>query len=181
VKLGGGAYCEKLRMDKETVYLLNGFHPKQLKHFTEMGRSIVVFNISGDISWREARTNFAGATNPMNAAEGSIRRMLLEKKQELGIPEVSQSFNGIHLSAGPVEALIELRRFGSDVSAKNGEKRLTDFPFGRLLTERFKGDTDKILENPTVMVSGKPVSVFDLTEEKDSDEAMALLEKYVLP
>ena len=178
-KLAGGTYSEVIKMDQEPVYLLNGFHPMQLKHFTGKGRSIVVMTLSGAISWKDARNNFIGATDPGRANQGSLRRGLLDRKDEFGLAEVSQGVNGVHLSAGPVEALIELRRFSSDFSVKNGEKDFLDFTFGKRLLEIFNGNIDPIIENSNVLVSGKATSIFDLTEEQDSDEAICLLKKYV--
>lgn len=180
VKLAGGTYAEKLRIDLENIYLLNGFNPKQLRHFTEKGRCIVVVNLSGDLSWSKARSNFIGATNPFKANPGSLRRDFLDHMEEFGIPEVSQSYNGVHLSAGPVEALIEIHRFDSDFSKKDGEKDFLDIPFGLKLAETFNRIPDAILNNSTVMVEGKSETIFDLTEEKNSDEAIELLKKYLI-
>ncbi|HET9571255.1 MAG TPA: hypothetical protein VFP20_07615 [Bacteroidales bacterium] len=176
-RLGSGTYVEKLRIDQEEVYLLNGFHPKQLRHFTEPSRSIVLFNISGDRPWKEARERFAGATDPRKAVDGSLRRLLLERKSEFGIPDVSQSFNGIHLSAGPVEALIELHRFDSDHSNPDGEADFKDFSFGRALLNEFGEIPEPLLNNAALDVEGKFTTVFDLTENLDSDEAILLLKK----
>jgi nucleoside diphosphate kinase len=177
LKLASGTYVEKLRIDQETVYVLNAFHPKQLRHFTEPGRSIVLFNISGDRSWKEARESFAGATDPRKAVAGSLRRLLMERKEEFGIPEVSQSFNGIHLSAGPVEALIELHRFDSDHSSPEGESDFKDFSFGKDLIKTFGIIPDALLNNETIELDGKSTSIFDLTENLDSDQALLLLQK----
>lgn len=177
LKLASGTYVEKLRIDQETVYLLNAFHPKQLRHFTEPGRSIVLFNISGERPWKEARELFAGATNPLKAEAGSIRRLLMERKDEFGIPEVSQSFNGIHLSAGPVEALLELHRFDSDHSNPEGEADYKDFSFGKDLIDAFGEIPEAILNNATLEVDGKSITVFDLTENLDADQALLLLKK----
>jgi len=177
IKLGSGTYVEKLRIDQDTVYVLNAFHPKQLRHFTETGRSIVLFNISGNRPWKEARELFAGATDPRKAAEGSLRRILMERKEAFGIPEVSQSFNGIHLSAGPVEALIELHRFDSDHSNPEGEADFKDFSFGKQLMETFGTIPDALLNNDTLELDGKFVTVFDLTENLDAVEALQLLKK----
>lgn len=181
VRIASGTYCEKIKIDNDTVYLLNGFHPKQLGNYTTKGRSVVVFYISGDVSWSDARKYFAGVTDPVKAAEGSIRRELYDRCDELGIREVSQSFNGIHLSAGPVEALTELRRFCSDFSAPDRNVNIIDFPFGKSLSELFNGNPEFVLDNPVLDVSGKRISVFDLTEEKDSYEALRLLEQYAMP
>lgn len=179
-KLAGGTYCEEINIDNEPIYLINGFHPRQLKHFTQKGRSIVVFTLSSDLSWADARSNFVGATKPSDAREGSLRKTLLEMKDEFGLAEVSQGVNGVHLSAGPVEALIELRRYNSNFSVSRQVKDFSSFSFGKKLVEIFPSETvEKILENSNVEIDGKAVSVFDLTEEKDSDEAIAILKAHL--
>jgi nucleoside diphosphate kinase len=174
-KLAGGTYVEAIKVDNETLHVINGFHPRQLKHFTAAGRSIVVLTLSGDLDWRVARNEFIGATNPANAEEGSIRKSLLVKKDALGLAEVGQGTNGVHLSAGPVEALVELRRYNSDLSTPGGEKSYEDYRFGQALAAAFGGKIDQIVQNANVMVDGKTTSIFDLTEEKNSDEAIELL------
>ena len=179
-KLAGGTYCEVIKVDDEIIYLINGFHPRQLKHFTEKGRSIVIMTLSGNLSWNEARNNFIGATNPSSANKGSLRREFLDLKTELGLSEVSQGVNGVHLSAGPVEALIELRRYNSDFSNESSVKDFTDFSFGTKLKEAFpNGQFEKITSNINLNANGKTISIFDLTEEKDSDEAISELSKYL--
>jgi hypothetical protein len=178
-KLAGGTYCEVIKIDNEVIYLINGFHPRQLKHFTEAGRSIVVFTLSGDLPWSEARGNFIGATNPTSANKGSLRRELLDRRDQFGLPEVSQGVNGVHLSAGPVEALIELRRYNSNFADSSKVKGFTSYSMGRKLEENFPDDVvEQILSNVNVEVDGKAISIFDLTEEKDSDEAIAILKQY---
>ncbi len=175
-KLAGGTYCVEMKLDAEVVYAVNGFHPRQLTHFTEKGRSIVVFTLKGDLNWAEARQQFIGATNPNKAAEGSVRRTLLEHKDELGLPEVSQGLNGVHLSAGPVEGLIELVRYNSNFGNESQVKTYKDFAFGQTLDQEFSPDQVKmILDNADLNVDGKEESIFDLTEEKDSDEAVQIL------
>lgn len=177
-KLAGGTYCEVIKIDNETIYLINGFHPRQLEHFTEKGRSIVIMTLSGDLSWSDARSNFIGATDPSKANEGSLRRSFFENSEALGLAEVSQGVNGVHLSAGPVEALIELGRYNSDFSDEADAKNSSDYSFGKQLQEAFGTKTEEILTNPNVSVNGKSTSVFDLTEEKDATEAIAILKEY---
>lgn len=179
-KIASGAYAEKLKVDTETVYLLNGFHPRQLRHFTNPGRSLVVFRISSDLTWKEARDHFAGATIPSNAFSDSIRHTLLEGKEAFGIPIVSQSYNGIHLSAGPVEGLIELNRFDSDLTNAQTDESYHQFTFGQKLIDRFGKIPQAILQNLKMEVDGRKVSVFDLTEDMDSDDALELLSKHCM-
>ncbi|GAA4444349.1 hypothetical protein GCM10023091_34380 [Ravibacter arvi] len=174
-KLAGGTYAEVVKVDNETLYVINGFHPRQLRHFTEKGRSIVVMTLSGDLDWKTARNGFIGATNPASAASGSIRRTLLDEKEALGLAEVGQGTNGVHLSAGPVEALVELRRYNSDFTVAGGEKKFSDFSFGKKLEAELGDKINDITSNVNVVVDGKSTSIFDLTEEKNSDEAIELL------
>lgn len=179
VKLSGGTYCTKLSHDNEIIYLVNGFHPKQLKHFTDKNRSIVAMSLYGDTSWRVARNDFIGATMPASAIPGSLRREFLDRKDALGLEVVSPSINGVHLSAGPIEALVELRRFMSDYSNQDKILSWSDIPFGRGLLDRFSPDVvDLITSNAGLIVDGATVPVFDLTEEMESDEAVELLSGY---
>ncbi len=174
-KMAGGTYVARFSFDSEEVFIVNGFHPRQLEHFTKPGRSIVTFTLVGDTDWRAARHDFIGATNPASAIEGSLRRTFLDKMEYYGIPAINGSWNGVHLSAGPVEGLVELIRYNSDFS-KGKELSASDFAFGKALIDAFGKDTTvKILENMDVDYNGNSISVFDLTEEKNSDEALTLL------
>ena len=177
-KLAGGTYVEDIKLDDETIYLVNGFHARQIHHFTQKGRAIIILTLSGDTTWEKVRDDMIGNTFPEKAVGGSLRGTFLARKDEFGLPEVGIANNGVHLSAGPIEGLIELIRYNSDFSAKN-LKTAKDYPFGQKLIETFgEATTDKILSNPNVDVDGKQVSVFDLTELKDADEAVDILKKY---
>ncbi len=174
-KLGGGAYCGEIRIDGQPVYLVNGFHPRQLEHFIQDGRFIIAMTLCGNTSWKDARNKLIGKTNPADAEPGSIRRTLLDSRDEFGLAAVSSSWNGVHLSAGPVEGLVELIRYNSDFSSSSKLKP-SDFSFGQALLKEFQPATvERILENPEVVYENNTVSVFDLTEEKDADEALPIL------
>lgn len=176
-KIAPGTYIQKVNIDGQEIFLVNSFHPRQLKHFTDPGRSIITFTLSGDVDWSVARNDFIGKTNPLEAKKGSIRNNLLVNKVSLGLESVSSSRNGVHLSAGPIEALAEMMRYGSDFS-KNEIKRLSDFPFGRkFLTQFQQGESEYYLNNSLVKFNGAEISVFDLTEECNSDEAIEKLKK----
>lgn len=175
VKLAGGTYAQKLSLDGQEIFLVNGFHPRQLDHFTKADRSIITMTLCGNTNWAEVRQNFVGATNPVNAHEKSIRKELLLKKEEFGLKTVNSSWNGVHLSAGPVEGLVELIRYNSDFK-NNDKSTIDDYSFGRRLRENFsEQQIMKIMDNCDVSFDGKSVPVFDLTEEKNSDEALRLL------
>lgn len=177
-KLAGGTYVEDVRLDTETVYLINGFHARQIHHFIQAGRGIIILTLSGDTNWEQVRDDMIGNTFPEKAVAGSLRGTFLAKKDFFGLPEVTIANNGVHLSAGPIEGLIELIRYNSDFSSKN-LKSAKDYGFGQQLIATFgEATTDKILSNPNVDVDGKQVSVFDLTELKNADETIEILKKY---
>ena len=176
-KLAGGTYAAKLKFDGSSLYLVNGFHPRQLEHFTTPGRSIVVMTVSGDIDWTAARNELIGKTNPADASEGSIRKELLNNKESYGLEEVSSSWNGVHLSAGPIEGLIELMRYNSDFENHICQVP-SDYAYGQKLIDTLGEEKlDKLLRNPVVTFEGKTESVFDLTEEMNADECLNLLSK----
>jgi hypothetical protein len=176
-KAGSGAYAQKLRIGGEDVIGLNGFHPGQITHFVEKGRSIVVFAIRSTTSWRALRQVFLGATNPEKAAAGSFRRVLMEKREAYGIPAVNQGLNGAHLSAGPLEALAEILRYGSD------HDRREELPIGQtvfgaaMIRAGFKPEEiRRMLGNARLYTaSGRLVPAFDMTEETDWRDAIAAL------
>jgi hypothetical protein len=62
-------------------------------------------------SWESFRTDVVGATQPERAAPGSVRGVLRAHAAELGIGPVEVSTNGVHGSAGPIEAMVEIARF----------------------------------------------------------------------
>jgi|WetSurSiteA1Bulk_404760.scaffolds.fasta_scaffold00570_8 hypothetical protein len=174
-KLAGGTYCAAVNVEGNEVYLINGFHPKQLIHFTEHGRSIAAFTLSGDLNWAVARNNFIGKTNPAEAAPGSLRNELLMRQGDFGLQAVTSSRNGFHLSAGPVEGLVELIRYCSDY-ASGVNKTPDDFIFGRELLSAFSREqTDWICNNHLVEHKGLKIRTFDLTEEKNSTVALQML------
>lgn len=178
-KLAGGTYALKMKLDGTPIYLVNGFHARQLEHFTKPGRCILVCTITGDLSWQEARGAFIGATCPADAKSGSIRKTLLENVDVFALPAVTPSWNGVHLSAGPVEGLVELIRYQSDLESGK-TLAASDFQFGQQLTTAFGAEkTEWILGNPDVEYEGSSISIFDLTEEKDAAEALELLKQVI--
>ena len=131
-----------------------------------------------DLSWTDARNKLIGSTNPAKAETSSIRRNLLDNCETFGLAEVSQGVNGVHLSAGPVEGLVELVRYNSNFADTSAVKTIADFAFGKMLLNNFsEAQIATILANANINYEGKTISIFDLTEEKNSDEAIALLKQ----
>lgn len=175
-KLGGGSYAMRLNVLGHRYVLLNPFHAYQLVPFTTPGRAILVLEGVSKRDWADLRGKLTGATNPAKAEAGSIRATLLKEKDRLGLKEVNQGSNGVHLSAGPLEGMVELRRFFTDHDTGH-ELGWEETAFGSLLAD--KGfSTERIKElaaNPELERDGKTVSAFDLTEETNAAESVGLL------
>ncbi len=172
-KLGGGSYCLRARICGRPFLLLNPFHPWQLVPYTTPGHAILVLECRSTASWRDLRGRLTGSTDPLKAAPGSLRAELLSRKEALGLPEVNQGNNGVHLSAGPLEGMVELRRFFSDPEG-GSVLRWEDTTFGRaLLTAGL--DPERLSGNPGVPRGQSLVSAFDLTEEQDASAAIGML------
>jgi hypothetical protein len=177
-KLTSGTYAGKFSFDGSDYYLVNGFHPLQLNHFNMPGRSIVVLSLCGNLDWGIARNDLIGLTDPSKAKAGSIRHEMFKNKEKLGIPIMNTAYNGVHLSAGPVEALNELIRFNSDFTDPTKIKKIDDYKIGRLLLDHFNPEQiNHILNNEKGEDNGS-ASSFDLTEEKNTGEMMGLLKAH---
>ena len=167
-KLAGGTYCVKVSVLGSVFLILNPFHPFQLQHFTDPGRAIVVMEIRTNTPWRVLRESLTGATNPLKAAEGSIRRTFLERQNELHLREVSQGANGIHVSAGPLEGMVEIQRFFDDRSTAPMTLSATSFGQRLLKASLPESTLDTLATNPSFERDGKLISAFDATEECDA-------------
>ncbi|HEY7224449.1 MAG TPA: hypothetical protein VH561_12795 [Micromonosporaceae bacterium] len=111
-KLAPGTYAAEVPLAAGPVVVLNGFHPRQLGHYAEPGSRVVALEIQWtDRSWQSFRADVVGATRPDQAASGSVRALLRRQRDDLGIGPVGLSTNGVHGSAGPVEAMVEIARF----------------------------------------------------------------------
>lgn len=176
-RLAGGIYSGKVNFKDADRYIVNGFHPPQLEHFIADKRMIVTMNIAGNASWEMARNEMIGNTYPEKASTESIRGALYHKYGKFGFDHVSYVLNSVHLSAGPLEGLIELQRFNTTIEQ---DAQIDSFLFGRMLRKKFNNSqVQRILENPTVIYNGKPVSLFDLTELTDSNQAIDILNEVI--
>ncbi len=166
VKLAPGIYCEKHRIDEKEIYILNGFNPFQLSFFTEKDRYIIVFSLSTDTDWSVLRNEMIGITNPYKALKGSLRSDLLNLKDTLKI-DINPGQNGVHLSAGPIEALAELVRFFSTLTENRLEYAETQI--GRYLISKGFSPQDliKMVSNCKVLYNNENQYLFDITEEKN--------------
>ena len=172
-RLGPGTYAAQLRMDADRVIVLNGFHPRQLGFFTADDATCAFLHGSSTTDWEVLRSELIGATDPAKAVAGSIRGRLKADPAAYGLSTVNSNFNGVHMSAGPLEGLGELMRFFGEVHA------LPDWTFAAALRDAGLTDEDLpgLVANPVITADGERGTAFDLTEGLNAQPAAALLAK----
>lgn len=170
-RLGPGTYGALVTIDGTAVIILNGFHPRQLSFFTADDAVCAFLHCSSPTGWEDLRSDLIGTTDPAKADGDSIRGRLFADPSAFGLATVSYNFNGVHMSAGPLEGLAELQRFfGSGTSH-------TDWSFGQaLLAAGVTADrVSELVGNPTIEAAGERGTAFDLTEGLDAAAALPLL------
>ena len=170
-RLGPGTYAAPVTIDGDPVIILNGFHPRQLSFFTAADAVCAFLHGSSRTDWDVLRNDMIGATDPSRAAPESIRGALFADPSAYGLNAVNSNFNGVHMSAGPLEGMGELDRFFGEARPATG------WAFDRTL--RAAGATDADLarfgENPVLEAAGERGTAYDLTEGLNADAAAKLL------
>lgn len=170
LKLAPATYISKLD-GGEGMYTINGFYPAMRDQFVRPGAEIRLFQCSWDsaaLPWAEFRESVVGATDPAEAAEGSLRKLIFDGWEGLGMAAPSRmAANGVHASAGPLEGLKERAVWaGAAVASDPTGKALLDagLPAATL---------DAWLDNAVATLGGSTDKVFDLTEAFDTDALLA--------
>jgi hypothetical protein len=180
VRFAGGTHGVLATVEGNRILLLNGFHPYQLEDYYAEGRSILNLVLRSPATWKALRQELGGVTNPGRANPESIRGLLLRRKDELDLPEVSPMHNGVHVSAGPIEAIVEISRFMSNHDSGSViEPESTTL--GHELAQAAGPDLLATLcSNVSVRYGSESESVFDLTEEWDSSTLLRSVKEQAL-
>lgn len=171
-KLRSGLYCARLEGGPTgQLFVLNGFYSRMREKFTTEGVTVHWFVVSwhqSQLPWSDFRRQVIGATNPTDAVEGSLRARIRDEWQSLGLKEeTNYQDNGVHASAGPLEALRERMVW-------LGDDPETD-TFGKELATTCSIRLKDLVENPILDVDGKTGTAFDLLEELDTRQTLEAL------
>ena len=191
VKVAPGAYVAKVRgaqpkndedfggeedNGEDPLFVVNGFYPALKANFENSDAQIHLFVVAFDpcvLPWADFRRDVIGATNPEKASESSLRAKILRDYQNLNLKEPPDNTdNGVHGSAGPLEALKERLLWLNFPLEKD--------PTGAKLLELAVWDESKqsvlkdLLDNPLLDAPGLHGRAFDLTEDRDTPDLFAL-------
>lgn len=107
IKFGGGFYLGQVG----DLYVVNGFYMNMREKYCKKGEKIYYYTVefpANNMTWQEFRSEKLGATDPTEAAVGSLRQQVYANWEELGLPaKPNTGDNGVHASASPYEALAE--------------------------------------------------------------------------
>lgn len=176
VKVCSGAYVGRIKAgdeDDENLFVVNGFYPYLREKFT--AGTIRLFVVAFDpkvVTWAQFRSEIIGATNPATASASSLRAQILANYETLGLKEPPDNTdNGVHGSAGPLEALKErMLWLGFSLDTDPTAVKLTELAVWDPSRHHI---LENLLTNP--VIDNTPI--FDLTEDKDTPEVAILVNK----
>lgn len=169
-RLAPGLYVAKFK--EPEGFVLNGFYPALRQRFVTAGAKVICFDVAfqaSELSWERFRRDIIGDNRPEEANPGSLRRCLLERYADLGCTPPNVNQNGVHASAGPVEALRERWVWLGEDPAES--------PLGQSLLRNglSRNGLDHWMDNTTVTLAGTTGPVFEITENMDSSEVLQSL------
>lgn len=173
-KIKGGFYVQKYELDGEKFILVDAFHPSQLKHYINPPHKTLVLLAHSDDNWDSLRDILIGETFPEKAVPESIRGEFYKNKDQYGMKEVSIAFNGIHMSAGPFEAIFEIGNFLKDIEGAGYAANKTNLHNTMIAAGISEAQALNAINNPKAMIDGKETSLFDITEIKNSSDAVSI-------
>jgi nucleoside diphosphate kinase len=155
-----------------TLYVINPFYMDMRAQYVAPGAEIQYYlcEFENDVlSFEDFRQKVIGATDPAKAAPGTLRANALKDYKALNLPkEPFTSFNVVHGSASPLEAMAE-RLNWCDLEVKQDA-------FGAALLQAGipEATIKEWSRDATVTYNGKNQSIFDLMEEKSAQEVLEI-------
>lgn len=176
-KLGAGAYATILDCFGERVVVMNAFHPHQLATLTRPGTVAVALECWSRRSFHDLREQMVGGIFPDQAAQGSLRRTLFEDTARTGVRGASPQLNYVHISPGPLEAALHMSTYFSDHGEAGQALPVTATNLGAVLHSAgvSAAEVEILTRNPEVVVDGRAVPAFDLSEDLDTSDLAAIL------
>lgn len=173
-KFRSGFYYQLFEAEGQKVIMVNGFHPKQLEHFTAEGKYIVVFVLETDAPWEDLKDKMVGNTFPDKAVPGSIRGKLFQNKDLYNTHSCSVSKNHVHLSAGPYESFFEIWNFLGSLE-KDFDLSTTHVGASLIAGGYPAASLKEVLKNPEIATTTGSTDLFTASENMDTPAAVDLL------
>jgi nucleoside diphosphate kinase len=156
----------------EPIFVINGFYMSMREKFTLPEAKLHYMTVEFDadaLSWEDFRGKVLGATDPATAEDGSLRKIILDKWQELGLAtEPNVGDNGVHASASPFEAMAERNNW------LGVELEKDPFAMALMAAGISKETIETWSKDPQVDIGeGKKGSLFDQLEDMNASDCLA--------
>jgi len=180
IRVRSGFYVQGVQTGIGPMVLVNGFHPAHLANFLDVGHQMVLFLLNSDSPWSILRSHMLGDTFPERAYRGSLRGIFRDRAPRFGLGPIDTRMNCAHMSAGPFEALFEMKNFlASEVGI---EFRIDQANLVKLMTKRNLAQyADLVLQNPHAERSPDLGRLFNVSEGVDSISAINLFRVCYMP
>lgn len=178
LKLRSGFYYQRYNINGQDFILVNGFNPIQIRRYTHPLQRILVLMVHSDTQWTLLKNDFAGDTYPDRSKPISIRGEFFKNHLHYGVHVVDISFNCVHLSAGPFEALIEIDNFLKNIKDVHFDLRETNVSRFLRKMDLPPQTLSHIISNPRASVNGTETDLFTCTEEKNTSDALKIYAQY---
>eukprot|EP00510_Aplanochytrium_minuta_P008119 CAMPEP_0184037648 /NCGR_PEP_ID=MMETSP0955-20130417/41201_1 /TAXON_ID=627963 /ORGANISM="Aplanochytrium sp, Strain PBS07" /LENGTH=353 /DNA_ID=CAMNT_0026325865 /DNA_START=135 /DNA_END=1196 /DNA_ORIENTATION=+ len=188
-RIGTGTKVAKLvgandRHSRDHHYVVNGFYLAMRNRFVNSSAEVHFFLVEFDekkVPWEVFRRDIVGTTDPAKAVDGSLRNLIYKGWKDLGLgSEPDYGNNGVHASAGPLEAFRERLLWDDE---------FVDDPFNKHNVEQDQlgsellragidmSDIIALLSNADVQAanSGEYTAAFDATENMNTSDAISFI------
>lgn len=188
-RIGTGTKVAKLvgaddKHSRDHHYVINGFYLAMRSKFVDADTEVHFLTVEFDekkVPWEVFRRDIIGITDPAKAVEGSLRNLIYKNWKNLGLTEEPDyGNNGVHASAGPLEAFRERLLWDDEfVDDPFNKKNVEEDPLGSELLRSGIEMTDIIalLSNADIQVKDSLDynSAFDATENMNTTEAIEFI------
>lgn len=162
-KLGNGLYLMDVKVNQKSFWVINPFHPFQLKFYNETPGVFVVFESYSNTDYHILADEMIGNYIPENAKNNSLRNYLFKNKDILEINDVNAFLNGFHISPSSLEGSLSMIKY-REIFGIGTEKTLLEYKL--CYEKKQKIDLFDLMDNPLIEIDCNNERLFDYMETK---------------
>lgn len=175
-KLGNGLYLMNVDVNQERFWVINPFHPYQLKFYNETPGIFVVFESYSNTDYHLLTDEMIGNYIPANAKNNSLRNYLFKNKNILELNDVNAFLNGFHISPSSLEGSLSIMKY-REIFGIGAEKTLLEHKL--CYEDKPLMDLYVLMDNPLIEIDCKKERLFDYMETKKPslDDSINILKR----
>ncbi len=111
LRLGDDCYVAPTQVNGKNILLVNGFFPFHEQQYSGLTSRVLVGFIETRTKFQELKKRFQGNADPALRSKTCYRSFLSDEIVRLGLPALTTSLNGVHLSSSKTEGWREYKMF----------------------------------------------------------------------